>query len=294
MRYLNHTSTARFSTLANRTVRPGMLTPPLRPLLDAFSEIATRSGGMLAVLDRDDVAAIMRLVESTRKARAILASGRPRPRRPEDELAESIERMGDIGDARDIARQAIVSEGLRRDEEIRALRESEDSEIDSEGRVVKRDSDLAANRMAGIDASAVEPRLHADGDGPLTAEGVVAHNKAVSHGVRPPEDDGVPTPVVPPAGDRSSPSDSTPVSGAEAVSRRVVPGVPDLPGLAAPGGLYESVNREMSSRPPPGVPRWDAPKIPPRVSTSGIELDGYPRSDRIQEEAAARNYGRKP
>lgn len=286
MRYYNAGDVARYSSGAHRTVPPRSYSPPFPELRQTVDRLFASSGGNLPMLDRDDVAAIGRLVASTRSALASIGAASPPPL---DELERGLRAIVDESDAAYSRMQGRI-DSLRRDEEEKAaVAASEDIAVDEKGRMLAREELDRGNPLRSV-----EPRV-ASPDDPVTPESIAANNRAVM--MDPPSPPPAPAPSAPSAPAAAavsaddeaaaSRSDRPPLTGREAVERRVIPGVPDMPGARARGGLYDTLSAEARRASPP-----QRDPLPSSLGQS-IDLGRYERSDRIMGEAAARNFGRK-
>lgn len=277
MRYYNPSSRNKYCTAAHRTLPPGGVTPRGN-LLSAYIERAfSESGGNIPMLDAEDAASIMRLVESTKRAREAMAMPRVMLADGLGTLERALEDMGRIDDARASAAMASIASDRAEDAAMSSQLKSEDVAIDeATGRAVATENTMR-DRSHGI-----APKI-ASSDGPVSAEDVLANNKAVMAGM---------------AGmavqSTDGRSDGTPLSGAEAVAARVVPGMPDFPGSRNPGGLYDTLSAEAKEARKTQMPGPGSVQRRYGLSELGkVDLSGQKRSDEMMDEIAARNFGRK-
>ena len=257
---------------------PKSYSPPFPELRQAVDRLFASSGGNVPMLDRDDVAAIGRLVASTRSALSSMGAASPPPL---DELERGLRAIVDESDAA-YSRMQDRIDSLRRDEEEKAaVAASEDIAVDEKGRMLAREELDRGNPLRSV-----EPRM-ASPDEPVTPESIAANNRAVM--MDPPSQPPPAAAAAVSADDEAaaSRSDRPPLTGREAVERRVIPGVPDMPGARARGGLYDTLSAEARRSAPP-----QRDTLPSSLGQS-IDLGRYERSDRIMGEAAARNFGRK-
>lgn len=204
MRYVNETTGSIHCSRVGATVHPGRKSREINDLRDFVTKLVKDGHGMGLELSEGDVAAIDRLLSSSRPpSRPISKSARDAGRDPRNEQA-----VYDANEKYYILKRKLVSSRLEDRREREARINSESNFILPDGRPVGKEDGNVVNGMRAKEGTKVEPRYVERPQSPLD---ILAHNAKVS----------------------TERAQTAPLSGKAAVEayRNVVPGMPNLPGI---------------------------------------------------------------